>query len=59
MEEERMKDILLMTIAIHLSIIGTEPTDGSLSPLFFVGVLITSIVVVKEFARRFAEYSSR
>jgi len=59
MEEERAKDILLMTIAIQLSIIGTEPTDGSLMPLFFIGVLITAIVVLNEITRRLSEYSNR
>jgi len=59
MEEERAKDILLMTIAIQLTIIGTEPTDGSLLPLFFIGVLITAIVVLNEIIRRLSEYSNR
>jgi hypothetical protein len=59
MEEARAKDLLLMTIAIQLSIIGTEPTDGSLMPLFFIGVLITAIVILNEIIRRLSEYSNR
>jgi hypothetical protein len=55
----RLKDTLLMAFAIQLTIIGTAPTDDSLVPLFFVGVLITIIVLFKEVARRFAEYSNR
>ncbi|MFC7174438.1 hypothetical protein ACFR97_17065 [Haloplanus litoreus] len=58
MEEKRAKDILLMAIAIQLSIIGTEPTDGSLLPLFFIGVLITVVVVLNEAIRRMSEYSN-
>jgi hypothetical protein len=59
MEEARAKDLLLMTIAIQLSIIGTEPTDGSLMPLFFIGFLITAIVILNEIIRRLSEYSNR
>lgn len=56
MKQARVKDTLLMAIAIELSIIGTEPNDGSLLPLLFIGVLITAIVIIKEAVRRLSEY---
>lgn len=59
MKQERGKDIILMTIAIQLSIIGTEPRDGSLMPLFFIGVLITVLVILNESIRHLSEYSNR
>ena len=55
----RLADTLLMAFAIQLTVIGTAPTDDSLVPLFFIGVLISIIVAFKEAARRFAEYSTR
>ncbi len=58
-QNARRKDTLSMAFAIQLTIIGTAPADDSLVPLFFVGVLITIIVLFKEAARRFAEYSNR
>lgn len=58
-QDTRIKDIILMSFSIQLSIIGTAAPDGSLVPLFFVGVLITIVVIIKETARRFAEYSNQ
>ncbi|WP_167599403.1 hypothetical protein [Halorussus marinus] len=58
MKDDRLKDVLLMTIAIQLSVIGTAPADDSLVPLFFVGVLLTLVVVLRESARRAGEYFS-
>jgi hypothetical protein len=37
----RRKDILLMTIAIQLIILGTTTKNTSLVPLAFIGVFIT------------------
>jgi len=58
MTEARLKDLLLMAIAIQLSIVGTVPEDDSLLPLFFVGVLLTLYVVIKESARRVSGISA-
>ncbi len=59
MESARSKDILLLLFAIQFSIIGLEPADWSLVPLFFVGVLLTLIVMVREIGRRLTEYANR
>lgn len=57
--EDRLKDILLMTIAIQLSIVGTQSPDGSLQPLLFIGLFITILVALEEAGRRLLEYSNR
>jgi len=57
--DARVKDILLMAIAIQLSIIGTQSPDGSLLPLLFLGGVITGIVILEEAGRRLLEYVDR
>jgi len=57
--DDRVKDLLLMAIAIQLSIVGTASSDGSLLPLLGIGVLITIIVALEEVGRRSVEYADR
>ena len=52
---DRRKDILLMTIAIQLSVLGTASSDGTLVPLALIGILITVFVVLDEIGRRLVE----
>lgn len=59
MTEGRLKDVLLMALAIQLSIIGTAPANDSLLPLLLVGVAITVLVIAREVVRRVGEYSAR
>jgi hypothetical protein len=46
-----------MAIAIQLAIVGQAPPDGSWVPLFFVGILMSVVVVIKELGRRVAEHT--
>jgi len=55
--DPRLRDAVLLGISIQLSILGTEPADGSLLPLFFVGILITAVVAVREAARLLSAYT--
>ena len=48
----RRKDILLMTFAIQLTVLGTATENASLVPLAFVGVFITVLVGIEEIGRR-------
>ena len=48
----RRKDILLMTIAIQLTVLGTTTENASLVPLAFIGVFITVLVSIEEIGRR-------
>ena len=56
LNEERIKDILLMAIGIQFVSISTAPSGDTLLPLFVAGVLITGVVVLKEAGRRVAEF---
>jgi hypothetical protein len=56
LNEERIKDILLMAIAIQFSIIGAIASNPSLVVLIIIGALMTGIVVLKEAGRRVAEF---
>jgi len=53
----RRKDILLMTIAIQLTVLGTATEDGTLVPLAFVGVFITVLVCLEEIGRHLMAYA--
>lgn len=48
----RRRDILLMTIAIQLTVLGTATENASLVPLAFLGVFITVLVSIEEIGRR-------
>ena len=54
---DRRKDILLMTIAIQLTVLGTAAENGSLVPLAFIGVFITVLVSIEEIGRRWIAYA--
>ena len=53
----RRKDILLMTIAIQLTVLGTTTENASLVPLAFIGVFITVLVSIEEIGRRWTAYA--
>jgi len=53
----RRKDILLMTFAIQLTILGTITENASLVPLAFIGVFITVLVGIEEIGRRWMAYA--
>ncbi|ATW87909.1 hypothetical protein halTADL_1116 [Halohasta litchfieldiae] len=57
--DDRIKDILLMAFAIQLSIVGTASPDGSLQPLFFIGILLSVFVILREATRHVAESATR
>ena len=53
----RRKDILLMTFAIQLTVLGTTTENASLVPLAFIGVFTTVLVGIEEIGRRWMAYA--
>ena len=57
--DERRKDLVTMSFAIQLTVVGLLPDAPTFVLLFFLGVLLTSVVGIKEARRRYAEFSTR
>lgn len=54
-EDDRDKDILLMTFIVQVSILFIISNDDRLVPLFIVAMAIFVYLMIKELARRAAK----
>ncbi|WP_121820888.1 hypothetical protein [Halostella salina] len=56
--DERRKDLVTMTFAIQLTVVGLLPNAPTFVLLFFLGVVLTAVVGIREAGRRYAEYAA-
>jgi len=56
--DERRKDLVTMSFAIQLTVVGLLPDASAFVLLFFLSLVLTAAVGIKEAGRRYAEYAA-